>query len=173
MKKALIVGCGYVGTKLAKNLFQKKVAVIGVRRDTSSLPEELQSISHDVSTSSSLKIPEGVDTVFYCVAPSEHSQRGYQQAYITGLENTLRACESAKISRFIFVSSTAVYHQNDGTWVDETSPTHPIEYNGKIMLQAESLVTSAKLKGVSVRFSGIYGPGRMHFINSVRIPNTD
>ena len=168
MKKALIVGCGYVGTKLAKNLFAAGISVTGVRRDTSVLPQEVQGISHDVSQPTSLVLPKDTDTVFYCVAPSEHSEKAYRETYISGLQNTLRTCEAAKISRFIFVSSSAVYHQNDGSWVEETSSTQPIEFNGKVMLEAESLVQAAKLKSVCVRFSGIYGPGRTHFIEAVK-----
>lgn len=168
MKKALIVGCGYVGTKLAKNLFAAGISVTGVRRDTSVLPQEVPGISHDVSKSTSLVLPKDTDTIFYCVSPSEHSERAYRDTYIAGLQNTLRTCEAAKISRFVFVSSSAVYHQNDGSWVDETSITTPIEFNGKVMLEAESLVQSAKLKSVIVRFSGIYGPGRVHFIEAAK-----
>ena len=68
------------------------------------------------------------------------------------------------------MSSTGVYHQNDGSVVDETSPTEPARFNGQRVLEGERLVNATGI-GTCVRFSGIYGPGRMRMINRVASGN--
>ena len=64
-----------------------------------------------------------------------------------------------RATRCLYVSSTSVYGQNAGEWVDETSPCNPMTEDGQICLKAEEI---ARSKGATVlRFSGLYGPGRL------------
>ncbi|MGB0514087.1 MAG: SDR family NAD(P)-dependent oxidoreductase, partial [Wenzhouxiangellaceae bacterium] len=93
----------------------------------------------------------------------ERSEAGYRQAYVEGLGNLLNVIQA---DRLLFVSSTAVYGQEAGEWVDERSPTEPSAFNGRILLEAEALARSAG--GSAVRFSGIYGPGRERMLDLAR-----
>ena len=70
--------------------------------------------------------------------------------------------------RLVLVGSTAVYAQNSGEWVDESSTTAPSEFSGLTLLRSEALARSAAAECVVVRFGGIYGPGRKRFVDSVR-----
>jgi nucleoside-diphosphate-sugar epimerase len=82
-----------------------------------------------------------------------------REVYVDGLANvldTLPACD-----RFIHVSSTSVYGQTDGGFVDESSPTDPLEESGKVVLDAERLLRARRPDAVVLRFAGIYGPGRL------------
>src|SRR5207247_1991336 len=63
--------------------------------------------------------------------------------------------------RFIYVSSSSVYGQTNGGWVDETSPTEPNEESGRIVLEAENLLRAKLPNAIFLRFAGIYGPGRL------------
>ncbi|MDR2463537.1 MAG: hypothetical protein LBD30_07140, partial [Verrucomicrobiales bacterium] len=54
---------------------------------------------------------------------------------------------------------TSVYAQNDGSWVDETSPSAAESETGKILLAAEQL--TAEAGGVVLRLSALYGNGRL------------
>ena len=63
--------------------------------------------------------------------------------------------------RFLYVSSSSVYGQRDGEWIDETASTEPEEPAGKIVLEAESLLRARLPSAIVLRFSGIYGPGRL------------
>jgi len=72
------------------------------------------------------------------------------------------------VKRIIFTSSTAVYHQTGGEWVDENSATAPTSFSGRILLEAESLLANSGFTYSIVRLAGIYGPGREHFINQVK-----
>ena len=62
-----------------------------------------------------------------------------------------------------YLSTTGVYHQTDGLWVDETSPARPAADGGKAHLHAESLLHRHRPRGAwtILRLAGIYGPGRI------------
>jgi nucleoside-diphosphate-sugar epimerase len=70
--------------------------------------------------------------------------------------------------RVAFVSSTGVYAQCNGEWVDETSETKPTDFTGKLMLEGERIFLESGFNASVIRFGGIYGPGRDRTIRSVR-----
>ena len=82
-----------------------------------------------------------------------------QDVYVEGLSNVLAHLPSPR--RFIYVSSTSVYGQNDGSIVNEFSPTEPIEESGQIVLAAEQLLRERLPSATTLRFAGIYGPDRI------------
>ena len=79
--------------------------------------------------------------------------------YVQGLANVLDRLPN--VSRFVYVSSSSVYGQRAGEWIDETSPTEPEEPAGQVVLEAESLLRTRLPTAIVLRFSGIYGPGRL------------
>ena len=79
--------------------------------------------------------------------------------YVEGLANVLR--HVPRPGRFIYVSSSGVYGQSDGGWVDEDSAAEPCEDSGRIVLDAERLLQTALPEANILRFAGIYGPGRL------------
>lgn len=70
--------------------------------------------------------------------------------------------------RLLFVSSSSVYAQQDGEWIDETASTAPEGYSGKVMLEAERLALESGIPASIVRLTGIYGPGREWLLSQVR-----
>lgn len=168
-KQVVFIGCGDIATRAALQLQREGIKVLGVRRNTDVLPDGLPSYAANVLEPSSLGFLNQTDatTIVYSLAAARFSEEAYRDAYISGLRNTINACDFNKITRLIFVSSTAVYHQNDGSKVDETSTTTPQRFNGKTMLQAESHALATGV-GTVLRLSGIYGPGRRRLIDRVR-----
>ena len=63
-------------------------------------------------------------------------------------------------------SSSAVYGDHDGGWVDEDTPPAPPGFNGRVLLEAEALVQGQG--GSSVRLAGLYGPGRLQLVDRLR-----
>ena len=163
-----IIGCGEIGVLCARRLLDAGHQVTGIRRNVNALPRWLESRTADVTHTDSLGFIQDscFDFIIYQVAAGGFTEEAYHQAYSQGLANVIQHCDSRK-TRLLFVSSTGVYHQNDGEWVDESSETRPSKFNGQIMLAAEKLVTDYGL-GCCVRFSGIYGPGRTRLIERVR-----
>lgn len=160
----VIAGCGYVGCALAARLVRDGHRVWGLRRDPRGLPDGVTGVGVDLGDASALDraLPAEIDRLVYCAAPSERSERAYEDTYVRGLSNVLEVRAPA---RTIFTSSTAVYAQDDGSWIDERSETKPVRFSGRVLLEAEAIVRS--VGGVTLRLAGIYGPGRTWLVRRV------
>ena len=167
--KVLIAGCGYVGSALGVELLADGDEVWGLRRDPSQLPAGFSPIAADLASPADLQqLPKSLDAVVYCVGADESTDAAYQRAYVTGLCNLLHALERRDVQRVFFTSSTAVYAQGDGQWLNEDSETTPTYFSGVRLLEAEHLLHEHRLPCTILRCSGIYGPGRTRLIESVR-----
>jgi len=166
--RVLIAGCGYVGSLLGQRLVRLGHEVWALRRCTRELAPALRPIEADVTVAESLRcLPKPLDHLVYCVAPDRGDEAGYRSVYVDGLSNLLGAVVLEPEGRLLFTSSTAVYEQQDGDWVDESSPTLPRHFRGKRLLEAENLIWDHRGTGVVVRFGGIYGPGRARLLDTV------
>ncbi|MBO9480481.1 MULTISPECIES: SDR family oxidoreductase [Gammaproteobacteria] len=167
----LIAGCGDVGCELARQLTAMKCFnVWGLRRNIARLPADVNPIRGDLFNAEMLgDWPEQIDYVVYAAASNGRTEAHYQQAYIDGLQNTLNRLvnEQYQPKRIFFTSSTSTFHQSNGEWVNETSATQPVKFNGQIMLAAEKRLQHAPFPGTAIRFGGIYGPGRNRLISRV------
>jgi nucleoside-diphosphate-sugar epimerase len=112
--------------------------------------------------------------VVVAVAADSPAESAYRAAYVDGLANVLDALQRDEVRprRVLFVSSTAVYGDAGGGWVDESTTAVPAGYSGRILREAENLLYQ-RLKGtgtdaVVLRLGGIYGPGRTRLIDQVR-----
>ena len=166
----LIAGCGDIGSQLGLNLVAQGYTVFGLRRNINQLPPGIQGISADLSQPDTLiNLPQQIDTLFYAVAAGARDEAIYRKAYPEGLKALLNALQQQgiKLRQLFFVSSTAVYHQAQHEWVDESSTTQPDNFSGQIMLEAEQIALNSGVPATIVRFSGIYGPGRNYMLGQV------
>jgi nucleoside-diphosphate-sugar epimerase len=171
MPRWLIAGCGYVGTALGHRLAARGVEVWGLRRDPSRLPQPIRPLPADLVTGEGLeRLPRRIDGVVYAAAAGGRDDRRYQAIYVRGVARLLDALRAsgAGPGRFVYVSSTAVYGEAGGAWVDEASPTVPTDFAGRRLLEGEARVAAAPWESVVVRFGGIYGPGRSRLLDAVR-----
>jgi nucleoside-diphosphate-sugar epimerase len=169
MARILIAGCGYVGTALGELLRAEGHDVVGVRRDPSGLPPGIEPLAFDLASGQPLVLPDPVDFAVYCVGAKASSEEAYRAAYLQGLETTLAALErqSPPPQRVFFTSSTSVYAQQAGEWLDEESPTQPERFSGRILLEAEARLAASTLPSTVLRLGGIYGPGRTRLLERV------
>jgi nucleoside-diphosphate-sugar epimerase len=171
MERVLIAGCGYVGSALASRLVDDGHAVWGIRRNPAAPPAGVQPFAADLRDPATLTgLPEGLTAVFYTAAADGGSDDEYRAAYVDGPRNLLAAlvAQGQRPHRVIFTSSTSVYGQSGGEWVDEDSPTEPEGFGGRRMLEGESVVRGGPFPAVVLRLGGIYGPGRTSYIERVR-----
>jgi len=169
--RVLIAGCGYVGAALGSALVSEAHTVWGLRRRPVSLPRGIIPITADLGLAASLEgLPDAIDTVFYMASPGGSDDALYRATYVDGLSNLLAALgrHHQRPRRIFLVSSTAVYAQDDGSWVDESSPTEPTHFSGRRLLEAEAVLRSSAFAATVVRFGGIYGPRRVRLIENVR-----
>ncbi len=171
-ERVLIVGCGDIGQRLAACLPQDLYAVTGLRRHPPADLSHLQYRQCNVSDRTQLAsvLQENFSIIIITMTPSERSDAGYERAYVQACANLVDAlsAQSLKPRLLIFVSSSAVYGQMEGEWVDESSPTEPEGFSGKRLLEAEAIIHNSGFENTVVRFSGIYGPGRNRLIEQVR-----
>jgi nucleoside-diphosphate-sugar epimerase len=168
----LIAGCGDVGTRLGLRLAAAGWRVHGLRRTVERLPAQILAVAGDLQAEGcppSWPAAE-LDYLVYCAAATERDEAGYRAAYVDGLRRVLDwlAQHGQRPRRLLFVSSSSVYDQQGGEWVDETSPAEAAGFSGRIMREAEQLALHSGIAASLVRLTGIYGPGREWLLNQVR-----
>ncbi|HYG77399.1 MAG TPA: NAD-dependent epimerase/dehydratase family protein [Planctomycetota bacterium] len=167
----LIAGCGYRGKRLAQRLIAHGYSVRGLTRSAEHAAafEKLGIVPFigDVTKPDSLRgMGEGVTAVYHLMGSMNGSDEQLQALHVDGTRNLLtelsRTPGLPKISRYIYESSTAVYGQIDGEWVDETAPRTPSSKMGKLRVAAEDILLNAYrehgLPLIILRPSSIYRP---------------
>ncbi|MDY7567138.1 SDR family oxidoreductase [Pseudomonas sp. RTC3] len=168
----LIAGCGDVGGRLASQLLAQGWTVSGLRRSVARLPAGVTGIAGDLFDADcpSAWPTSPIDYLVYSAAATDHDEAGYRAAYVDGLRNVLSWLkqDGQKPRRLVFVSSSSVYGQQQGEWVDESSATQATGYSSRLMLEAEHLALHSGIPASVVRLTGIYGPGREWLLTQVR-----
>jgi nucleoside-diphosphate-sugar epimerase len=168
--RVLVAGCGYVGTALAARVAAHGDEVTGVRRSPVAI-HGVRTIAADLLAAEPPPgLPDPIDALVYAVSADAGDEASYRAAYVRA---PVRLLEHLRDSgrgpaRVVYVSSTGVYGQADGEWVDEASPAEPAHATGRILLEGEHAARGAATTAVVLRLGGIYGPGRTRVIDSVR-----
>lgn len=159
----LILGCGYLGRRVAPLWLAQGHHVFGVTRRsegaTALRQQGIEPIVADVLQPDTMSLLPSVNTVLHAVGLDRSSGASMRTVYVDGLANVLD--HLPKPNRFIYISSSSAYGQTDGDWVDEDSPAEPQEESGQIVLEAERLLRTRLPEAIILRFAGIYGPGRL------------
>ena len=157
----LIVGCGYLGGRVADALVAAGRPVFALTRSRADAlaARGLQPIHGDVTDPASLHDLPEVEWVVYAVGMDRTAGKPMREVYVGGLRNVLAALPGTP--RFTSVSSTGVYGQTAGEWVTEASDTNPTEESGQVVLDAERALRELRPDATMLRFAGIYGPGRL------------
>jgi len=166
MAKILIIGCGIIGTELARVLTIKGHHVTGVRRNPPPSNGDIHIVRANINSATALeKLDNDFDQLFFIVSADGRTEQSYREVYEIGLTNVLRKFDKIP---WIFVSSTSVYGQSQGEWVNEDSIAQPDNFNSQLIRQAEQQVTELNPQNTVVRFSGIYGAGREYLLNKAK-----
>lgn len=170
--RVLIAGCGYVGTQLGLELADSGHVVFGLRRDPSGLPAAVRPVAADLLDREQLSgnLPARLDAVVFAASPQRRDPAAYRQTYVDGPARLLEVLEERgdQLQRVVLTSSTAVYGNTDGAWVDEDTPTAPGSDTARVLVEAEQSMRACRPSSVVVRLAGIYGPGRTRLLDQVR-----
>jgi nucleoside-diphosphate-sugar epimerase len=170
-ERVLMIGCGYVGREVAKGLLAQGKQVYALTRQGIDDMEGLVSLRGDACNAADLECLSGkdFDAVVYIVSASGHDEHLYQRAYVDGVKSILQFLErqNTRPRRFLYVSSTSVYGQTNGEWVDEESETNPDRFSGRVILDGEAAVERTSIPSVILRLGGIYGPERYRMIQQL------
>jgi nucleoside-diphosphate-sugar epimerase len=164
--KTLILGCGYVGSEVAR-LWQNKGDRVTVTTTTPEKKEKLASIADRVAivkgsdVNALSEVIKDREVILFSVGAK--GQNTYRQSYLETATNLVTALQNNhSVKQIIYTGSYAVLGDRKGAWTDETIPTNPVTDGGKILAETEEvlLAVSAKLKVCILRLAGIYGEGR-------------
>ena len=172
--RILQIGCGGLGTLIAQAALAQGHALTIVRRSRKPVPPGAQALTLDVvrgvGVSALATVP--ADVLLYCLAPVEG--QSYQQTYVEGLRHVLANVSMDSLKHVFFISSTGIYGEHHGEWIDDDTPAIPADAEGQVMLDAERLLDGLACGHTALRVSGIYGPQRLYLLrllqNSARWP---
>ena len=168
--KILFAGCGDIAQRVPPKM-NSAHEFFGLKRQSTLLANGINPLVGDLTDVACLDriFTEGFDVVVATLTPDRMTKEGYQKAYVNSSAALALAINNAvyKPKLVIWVSSTSVYGQNLGAWVDEDSPASSTAFSGQALRQAEENILALPCATIVVRFSGIYGPGRTRMLDQV------
>jgi len=164
--RVAILGCGYVGLELARQLDGE---VVGVRRSEAGLElveaAGATAVRADVTDADALAPVPDVDAVVFAASSGGRGADAAREVYVDGLRTAVdHFCGRADPpGRFVYTSSTGVYGDHGGDWVDESTPAEPTTEKTGVLAEAERVALERPVGdcvGTVARFAGLYGPDR-------------
>lgn len=154
-------GLGFSALTLARGLMAQGFAVAGTCRSAAKADQlraegieaYLYSLDHALDASAL----RGTTHLLMSVPPGERGD-----AIALTFEEEIKALS---LSWAGYLSTTGVYGDRDGDWVDETSPLTPATARGQRRLLAEQQWQALDLPLHIFRLAGIYGPGRNQLVS--------
>ncbi|WP_295390087.1 SDR family oxidoreductase [uncultured Thiodictyon sp.] len=164
MGDIIIVGCGYVGTRLARQYLGLGQSVLGVVRTQAGV-ERLAAAG--IAARRADLAGEGLDAlpldgalVFHLAPPPDQGREDSRTRRL--VEAFTRAGQP---QRLVYISTTGVYGDCGGAWVDESWPARPgVDRSYRRWDAEETLRRWSDASGgelAILRVAGIYGPGRL------------
>ncbi|MEH1790030.1 SDR family oxidoreductase [Nostoc sp.] len=163
-----IIGCGYVGYKVAQYWQQNMNFVVSVTTTSPERVPALQSVSQRVVVTcgndiDSLKsVLHNQDVVLLSIGAK--SGEVYEETYLQTAQTLVSCLQQIKsVKQLIYTGSYTVYGDRNGVWVDEETPLAPANLNAQILRKTEEVLLSASGENLRVcifRLGGIYGTGR-------------
>lgn len=169
-ERVLLAGCGDLGARVAQRLLARGDTVYALRRHPPAADGSgVHWLAGDLTDAGSLAgLPRDVTRLVYLPAPDARSEGAYRAIFPDGLRHVVDALHAAPLASVLLVSSSAVFADNGGAWVNEQTPAAPPGFNGAALLEAERWLASQPVSGVALRLAGLYGPGRLQLVERLR-----
>ena len=162
----LVLGCGYLGWRVARLWRSQGDDVYAVTRSQNNAKHMKQEgiipVIADITDPETVKALPQADTILFSVGMDRTKYDSIYDVYVNGLKNVLGGIAETP-NQLIYISSTGVYGDFDGAWIDEASPTDPLREGGKACLAAEQILRNGRFadQACILRLAGIYGPHRI------------
>jgi nucleoside-diphosphate-sugar epimerase len=180
MPRLLILGCGYVGTAVARQARAAGWAVMALTRNPAKAgalaTEGITTVVGDLAGSEwHARVGDQFDFVLNCVAAGGGGVAGYRRSYLAGMESLLAWAKRTRPGTLVYTSSTSVYAQGGGMRVDESLPAEGRSETAKVLVATECLLREpapgeepAVGRWFVLRLAGIYGPERHSLLDELR-----
>ena len=169
--RVAIIGCGYVGSAVARRWHQNQNRdIVTVTTTTPSKKDTLGAIASEVvvltgDNPTALKnLVADKDIVLLSVGAKQRTLETYHQAYLETATNVVAAIRATgNIKQLIYTSSYGILGSQKDIIIDETAIPNPRNEYGEILNKTEQVLLSvspSEFKTCILRLSGIYGDGR-------------
>lgn len=159
-KSVLIVGCGDLGARAGAILQEGGWTLTGLRRNTQYLPQGFAGIAADyAATDAPLSILEALapDYLILTLKPFGSGEAGYRAGFSQAMHNILTGLGKHRPAGIIMVSSTRVYAEAEGGWVEDDSPLANSDPAALAIIDAEEQLLASVHPACVLRCAGIYG----------------
>jgi nucleoside-diphosphate-sugar epimerase len=183
MARVVIVGCGYVGLELGRQLRDAGHDVVGVRRSDAGLDAVaaagVEPHRADATEPASLADLPDAEWVVFAASSGGRGADAAREVYVDGLRNVVEeyADRASPPDRLVYTSSTGVYGDHGGAFVDEATPIDPRTEKTRVLAAAERVAiddaADAGIDGTVARFAGLYGPDRYRLDRYLAGPVTE
>lgn len=155
-----IVGFGDIGERVARRLPPAWQA-IALRRRADAVPVGVRGVAADLTRSETLECLGNIrpDALLVTLSPSERSAEGYRRGFTQAMANIVAGLGAHRPERAFFVSSTRVYAETGGAWIDEDSPLAGEKDHARAIIDTEEIFLNGIPGGVVLRAAGLYGAG--------------
>jgi len=168
--RVAILGCGYVGLELGRQLLAAGHDPVGVRRSDAGIEAietaGFEAVQADVTSAGDLEAVPDVDAIVFAASSGGRGADAARRVYVEGLKTAIDAFGEREHApdRLIYTSSTGVHGDHDGGWVDEETPIEPTTEKTAVLAEAERIALERPadygLEGTVARYAGLYGPDR-------------
>ncbi len=180
--RVAILGCGYVGIELGRQLSADH-EVVGVRRSAEGVAaiEEagFDAVRADVTDPDALAAVPDADAVVFAASSGGRGPEAARKVYVEGQRTAIDhfGSRASPPDRYVYTSSTGVYGDHGGDWVDEETPLDPTTEKTEVLATAERVALERPrdlgVDGTVARFAGLYGPDRYRLERYVEGPVTE
>ncbi|NQZ42768.1 MAG: SDR family oxidoreductase [Flavobacteriaceae bacterium] len=160
-----IIGCGWLGTPLARHFLAKGYQVKGTTTSKDKLPglealgisAYLVVLDSDGASGDLDRFLGAIDYLVINVPPRMRKKDA--EPFLPKIEFLLKALEGTDIGRIVFISSTSVYGMATGN-ITEKTPPEPKTVSAQQLLASEGVMRSHSNLTTIIRFGGLIGPNR-------------
>lgn len=180
--RVAILGCGYIGLELGRQLTPDH-DVVGVRRSDDGVAAiesaGFDAVQADITDSDELTPVPDADAVVFAASSGGRGAEAAREIYVEGQQTAIDhfAGRQDPPERYVYTSSTGVYGDHDGAWVDEETPLEPQTDKTEMLAEAERVALdrpqTSGIDGTVARYAGLYGPDRYRLSRYIEGPVTE
>ncbi|MEM1189136.1 MAG: epimerase [Pseudomonadota bacterium] len=153
-----IIGFGDIGARVSARL-PPRWRAIALRRRVSEVPRGVRAVAADLSDAESLRVLESLapDALLVTLSPGARDIDAYREGFAGAMRRIVSGFGAHRPDRAFFLSSTRVYAEKDGGWVDESAPLALEDPHVSAIVDAEESFRDAFPDAVVLRAGGLYG----------------
>jgi len=155
-----IVGFGDIGRRVAQRLPSSWRAV-ALRRRAGDVPPGVRGIAVDLTVPESLQCLERLapEALLITLSPAQRSVEGYREGFDRAMASIIDGLGPHRPRHAFFVSSTRVYAETAGAWIDEEAPLARDGAQAEAIIDAEERFLAGLPGATVLRAGGLYGHG--------------